>query len=187
LQGTRIMHSYPPGSPKTGWEELISGMRPGRSGSELAVHQPLFTLLLLGRAQRGESNQVSFREIDAPLREALERFGPCSKRYSSELAFWHLQSAGYWVVEEKDTLPRRKGKDRPTRTGLLDYDAKGYVPPQLWDELLRDPALIRKLAGQILDTFWPKSVHDAILGSAELSMAEGMAVARNTSRRDEKS
>jgi len=148
---------------RTKWEELVSQLRLGRSGTAKAVHKPLFTLMLLARARRGESNRVRFKEIDPVLRRAIEEFGPAHRSYSTEYPFWHLQNDGFWVVDDQDVLPRRKGKDRPTRTGLLKYDAKGHVPRGLWEELTRDPELTWQLTMLILEQHWSKTVHAAIL------------------------
>jgi putative restriction endonuclease len=145
------------------WIELVSRLRLGRSGTAEAVHKPLFTLMLLARACRGVSNKVHFKEIDPVLRRAIEEFGPAHRSYSTEYAFWHLQNDGFWVVDDQDVLPRRKGKDRPTRTGLLKYDAKGHVPPDLWEGLTSDPELTWQLTMLILERHWSKTEHAAIL------------------------
>src|SRR5262249_17531595 len=148
---------------KAKWIELVSRLRLGRSGNTEAVHKPLLTLMLLAKARRGESNRIRFKEIDQVLRQAIERFDPAHRSYSTEYPFWHLQNDGFWVVDDPDVLPRRKGKDRPTRPGLLKYDAKGHVPQDLWEGLTSDPELIWQLTMRIVERHWSKTDHAAIL------------------------
>jgi putative restriction endonuclease len=136
------------------------------------------TLLLLAGAQRRAPRQIAFKELDAPLRALLQEFGPSPNSRNPDYPFWHLQREGFWVVEDADILPRRQGKDRPTRTGLLKHNAKGHVPAELWDQLLADPALVRRLAQQILDRFWPASAHAAIVKRVGLDLAGETAVAQ---------
>src|SRR5205085_1632810 len=116
------------------WQELIAALHPGRSGNEPAVHKPLFTLMLLARAQRGGSNRVPFKDVDAALEEAIHLFGSARAPGGSELPFWHLKNDGFWVFEDEDSIPRRKAGDRPTKTILRKHDARGHVPRHLWRE-----------------------------------------------------
>jgi putative restriction endonuclease len=151
------------------WEELVAKMRRGHNAGEPTTHKPLLTLMLLARAQQGAPNLLYFKDLDGPLKEAIERFSPPSERGSPELPFWHLQSEHFWVVDGADALPRPLGKNRPLRTTLLEHNAAGHVDPKLWAQLLADPALIDRLAQQILDDYWPGGEeHDAILAAVDL-------------------
>jgi len=144
------------------WDELANNLGVWRRGSERAVHKPLLTLVLLARAQRGESRRVSFHEVDGPLMQYLREFGPSRNSYHPEYPFWYLQNDGFWEVRKADELPRRKNKDQPSRTALLQHDAVGWVPASLWKQLTADPALIRRLARSLLSSFWPETYHDDI-------------------------
>src|SRR4051794_13124357 len=92
------------------WQELVNNINVSKRGSERAVRKPLLLLMLLARAQQGQPREVSFAEIDSPLQNLLQQFGPPRKSYDTELPFWHLQNDGFWVVRDADSLPKRKGK-----------------------------------------------------------------------------
>jgi putative restriction endonuclease len=153
---------------QTVWDELIPNIRVWKRESERAVHKPLLTSMLLARAQQGKSNRVLFKEIDEDLREVLKAVGPSRLSYHSEYPFWYLQNDGFWVVEDKDALPKRKGKDQPTRKTLLEHNAAGFVPIHLWGVLTSEPGLIPRLAMLILEDYWPKSEHPLILNALGL-------------------
>jgi len=152
------------------WHELVGNLHVWRRGSERAVHKPLLTLMLLSRAQRGEANEVRFEEIYEPLREALRNFGPPRKSYHPEFPFWHLQTDGFWEIEEVDKLERKKGGSSPSRTELLKKTATGRVPEPLWAELKSHRHTIRDLAQNILDEFWPATYHEDIAAALGLDL-----------------
>jgi putative restriction endonuclease len=136
------------------WEELISDIRLGRSGLKFAVHKPLFILLLLARAQQGESNRVPFAEIEEILTVAIRHFGPADQPGGAELPFWHLKNDGFWVLEQEGTIPLQKDKNRPTKGTLRDCNVTGHVPMSLWQELTQRERLINELALQLVTTTW---------------------------------
>ena len=147
----------------TRWEELIAEINAGNSGDEDAVHKPLLVLMLLARTQQGLSNEVHFREIEKPLDQGIRQFGAARQPGGPEMPFWHLKNDGFWVVRDEDTLPKRKQGDRPTRTGLRDHDAVGFVPPFLWKELIDNPELVENLARQLLEKCCSQGHHKGIL------------------------
>jgi hypothetical protein len=154
------------------WDKMIEGFRDGWGASRNVVHRPLFTLLLLARAQQGQANWVRFNDIDDLFRDAIRQFAPSDNPSGLEYPFWYLQKHGFWVIEHPEILPRVKGKDRATRRGLIKYNAKGYVPAALWNELSSTPGLIEKLARRILDEFWPDVPRTCIAGTLGLVVDE---------------
>src|SRR5947209_17492645 len=123
------------------WYGLLSGMKPGKSGNEDAVHKPLLVLMILAQAQRGGLNRFSYEEIAQPLDEGIQRFGRTHQPGGSEMPFWHLKNDGFWIVKEPDSLPRRSNGDRPTKTGLLEHKAEACVRAELWEHLVGNPEL----------------------------------------------
>jgi predicted restriction endonuclease len=154
------------------WHALISGFRDGWGNQRDVVHRPLLTLLLLARAQRGESNQVRFNDLDGDFWDAIRELAPSPKPSGLEYPFWHLQKHGFWRIEHPEILPRVKNKDRPTRRGLVKYNPKGYVPEALWDELTRDPRLVVDLACRIIDEFWPDRPRTTVASALGLVVEE---------------
>jgi putative restriction endonuclease len=153
------------------WHVLVGNLGTWKQGSQRAVHKPLLTLMLLARAQRGGSNRVPYAEIAAPLKEALVEFGPSRKSVHPEYPFWYLQNDGFWELPVADELERRKGKDQPTHSALLEHQATGVVPAGLWAELSGHRHEIKTLAEIILDQFWPESFHADIADSLGLDLS----------------
>ncbi len=58
------------------WREALLDLRPWKKNGIRAVHKPLFTLVLLGRASRKESGKVRFVEVSSLLTKLLKEFGP---------------------------------------------------------------------------------------------------------------
>jgi putative restriction endonuclease len=152
------------------WRALLGDLHTWKRGGARAVHKPLLTLMLLARAQRGGGSEVGFAEIEPDLLRLLQEFGPPRKSHHPEYPFWYLQNDGYWVVKAADALPRRKGKDQPTKSALLAADAVGCVPSELWSQLLRERDIIPDLARLVLEEFWPATYHDDIAASLGLDM-----------------
>jgi len=158
------------------WSDKLASLRVAQRHGERAVHKPLLVLMILGRAQRGESSRMSFAEVDQQLATGLRMFGaPVKGSVQPELPFWHLQSDGLWVVENARSLPRGKRKDRPTRNTLVRDDPVGYVPAEWWQILETEPERVSGLASQILNDFWPASYHLEILDwcGLELDLQSG--------------
>ncbi len=160
--------------PHETWPELVSNVRLGKSGFETALHKPLFILLLLARARRGDSNRVSFPEIEEALTSAIHRFGPAEHPGEAQLPFWHLKNDGFWVIENEGTFPLQPDKNRPTKGTLIEYNVTGYVPLPLWYPLTQSKQLIAQLAAQVVDTYWNRpEERQAVLQHFGLPLSDG--------------
>lgn len=164
------------------WEEAIADLHTWTRAGRRAVHKPLFTLILLARAARGESPRMSYTDIDPLLLHLLKKFGPSQKIYHPEYPFWHLQTDGFWVVEQAEDYHVAKGGS-PTRSQLKDRDAVGSVPDELWSAL-QDEGLVWTLCQRILHDFWPVSYHDDICQAVGLSGYSPDASVKPRKRRD---
>jgi putative restriction endonuclease len=129
----------------TAVDELIVASRASR-----APHRLVLLLFLIGRADRNESATVTFSDVEARISPVLQLVGRAAKP-EALLPFWHLQSSPFWIVEDADAFPRRKGKDRPTRRALLDRDARGSVRSMWWKDLLQSRGLRTALTRKLLD------------------------------------
>jgi putative restriction endonuclease len=173
------------GNSTSRWEELAGSLKVWKKGDEVAPHKPLLTLMLLARAQRGESNVVAFDEVEQPLARLLREFGPPRRSVHPEHPFWYLETDGFWHVHDRDSFlepgKRRQGSQSPTKTALRHYHAVGEVPDLLWKQVQRDRALLARVARMLLDQFWPESVHDSLLQALGLDLDSVTSVRR---RRD---
>lgn len=144
------------------WRERLATLNTWKRGGERAVHKPLLTLMLIARAEEGQPRQIRFAEIEKRLKDLLRQFGPSRKSYHPEFPFWHLQSDGFWCLRDPDKFPRRKGGKSPSFRTLLNADATGYVPKDLWQELVANVHLRSELTRFLLEEFWPQTQHAAI-------------------------
>jgi len=126
-------------------DELVAASRAAR-----APHRLVLLLFLVSRAHRNQGARVSFAEVEASISPALQITARAAKP-EPMLPFWHLQSSPFWRVENADALPRRKGKDRPTRRGLLEADVYGLVPAEWWTILLDSSELRATLMSTLLE------------------------------------
>jgi putative restriction endonuclease len=158
---------------ETTWKALIHKLGVWKHGVHRAVHKPLLTLLLLARAQRGESPVLAYSEIEPALRKSLFLFGRPTKQLHPEYPFWYLQNDGFWIVRDAAALPRRTGKDQPTHNALIERQATAEVPMSLWLALTDHPELIALLVRALLDEFWEESQHTAICSEIGLDLSPG--------------
>ena len=168
------------------WHKLVANLNTWRRQGQRAVHKPLLTLLILGRAQRGEPREIPYAELHDKLDQGLRLFGPQRGLYHPEYPFWHLQGDDFWIVQDAEDLarfPRRKGKDRPKSAKvLLDGNAVGEVKREYWDELLENPQLVKQLGLQLLNEFWPPSYHAAVADHCGLDLRPGQDTAPQSRR-----
>lgn len=135
-----------------------------------APHKPLLVLLALGRLQAGSDRLLPYDEIDRPLTQLLEDFGPPRKSPHSELPFFHLQTDGVWEIDDRVPLRIRRGSKNPLKSDLKSLRIAGGFTEEVFRELKRRPELVRQLARQILVTHFPESLHDSICAAAGVAL-----------------
>lgn len=155
---------YAGGVADTDIPELLANLRLWTQGGQQAPHKPLLLLFMLARVQRGEPRLIAWRELEGPLRELIERFGPPRKSVHPEFPFWRLRNdadGALWEVPEADELEvNSKGDVRVTDLRALDVHGGFTVEV---DAALRDqPGLIEQLVTQLLDAYFEMTEHDEI-------------------------
>lgn len=96
-------------------------------GDEQAPHKPLLLLLALGRYVAGSNRLIKYSEIDKPLKELLELFGPPRKSFHSEYPFWRLRNDGIWELENAEGLETRVGQTDAKKSELIGARSFGRV------------------------------------------------------------
>jgi predicted restriction endonuclease len=153
------------------WDALLDGMVVYKAHGEVAINKPLLVLMILAHAQRGGENTFRFRDMADDLTKALRDFGTDRKTVHPKYPFWHLQYDGFWEIEGADEIPVSGAAGSPTKKALLDSDVVGYVRPRLWEELRKNPDLVRQLARRLLVRFWPDtSLHSEIAKQLGLTL-----------------
>jgi putative restriction endonuclease len=140
-----------------------------RQGDQRAPHKPLLVLYALGRWQQGKA-EVTFAEAEPDLTALLREFGPPRKSDHPEQPFWRLQRDGVWTVHAPADLPLKTGDDIPRVTALRSHDVRGGFSPDVRAAIAADPALVVKIAVQILERHFPESLHPDILNAVGLTL-----------------
>lgn len=137
-------------------------------GDERAPHKPLLLLLALGRYASGADRLIKYAEIDKPLKQLLELFGPPRKSFHSEYPFWRLQNDGLWELENADGLEKRNGQTDAKKSELIKHGVSGGLTTELFTAIQNDSSLLKQVATVLLDCSFPDSLHQDILESVGL-------------------
>ena len=133
-----------------------------RARGHRAPHKPLLVLLALGRVVRREERLARYeQDIEPPLSDLLERFGPPRKRIHPQYPFGRLPNDGLWEILGIESLPATKQGDLH-RSGLIAHGVKGGFPEPIHDLLLSDSELVQQAAQTLLYEHFPSSLHDEI-------------------------
>lgn len=151
------------------WHELILNLEAWKHKADRPVERPLLLLMMLAKAQSGESRRVAYADIEGALVLALRELGPPRKRVRPERAFWGLHRAGLLVIDEPGDLG---GTDRPpSRSVLRERKATAAVPLALWRELIGQRHAPTVVAQALLDAFWPAPLQEDVVRTIGLDMA----------------
>lgn len=88
-------------------------------------------LLALGRYANGGDRLISYADVDKPLKELLELFGPPRKSFHSEYPFWRLQNDGIWELENAETVEHRHGQTDANKSELLRHGVTGGLKAEI--------------------------------------------------------
>jgi putative restriction endonuclease len=135
-----------------------------------APHKPLMVLLALANLQKG-NRWLRFKEIDRHFKDLLMTYGRPSKSYHPEYPFWWLQSDGIWEVHEGSSLRKREGKSaEPLRSEFIRYNTEAGFSQEVTAVLQRRPEWIKSVAHRLMDSHFPESLHQEIVGSVGLEL-----------------
>jgi putative restriction endonuclease len=143
-----------------------------RQGDQRAPHKPLLVLYALGRWQQGKA-ELTYAEAEPELTALLREFGPPRKSDHPEQPFWRLQRDGVWTVTAPPDLPMKTGDDIPRVTALRSHDVSAGFSADVQAALTADPALVTRIAVQILERHFPESLHQDILNAVGLTLETG--------------
>lgn len=133
-----------------------------RRRGQRAPHKPLLVLLALGRVALGKERLARYeQDIERPLMDLLERFGPPRKTAHPEHPFWRLRNDDLWEVPGGESLPDTSSGDL-LKSGLIKNAARGGFPEPIYDLLISDSGLVQQAAQALLYEHFPYSLHDDI-------------------------
>lgn len=145
---------------------------PGQEG-DYAPHKPLMLLLALARAQQGCDRLARFEEIESHLKSLLAEFAKSGAVQTRHLPFWRLKNdhdGRIWQVEDTTRAINVAATDPPSLTILRASDVAAGFPPDVAAALAHDPDLIVEAARVILDSTFPKTLHEDIAQAVGLDL-----------------
>ena len=154
--------------PQNNLIDALTQLNVWKRGDQRAPHKPLLLLYALGQYYSGRSRLIPFTDLEQPLRELLQEFGPYRKSHHPEMPFWYLQSDGVWELNNVENLRIRQGSSNPTITSLRENQTKGGLPVALFEELTQNKQLLHSSAKAILEANFPSSLHSEILNMVGL-------------------
>jgi putative restriction endonuclease len=152
---------------------ILEGLRRAQTRTGYAPHKPLLVLLELARVQRGESSVTRFTAIEPKLRRLLQEFGPTNSEHRAHLPFWHLMTdaAGrLWKVRGPGDMLAGAAGNTPTLTQLRSQNVSAGFTPEVESLLQSAPDLIETAARQLLDSYFPETLHEDIAAETGLNL-----------------
>ena len=144
-----------------------------RNGRQ-AVHKPLLVLLLLSDIQHGGQGAVRFKDIEPKLSTLIDRFsGPKGSSAKAHYPFWYLRNDGIWSISDEGRLRPRTGKKvggEPSISLMREVNPLGSMPAELVLEL-RDHAVLRKAALDVLERGFPPELRDEVAAAVNIQLA----------------
>jgi len=153
----------------------VATIRSWQQGEVVAPHKPLLLLYALGRLQTGKPRMVAFTEVDEPLKQMLEEFGPRRKSYYPNLPFWHLQNDRLLEVVADRDLRRRTGGTSVSAAELRAANARGGLPEDVFELLKKNPQVAAEIAQALLTANLAETLHGDILAAVGLAVYTGSA------------
>ena len=132
-------------------------------------HQPLLLLVAISNLLQGR-RELPFADVVQALDPLLKAYAPqVSARHQPELPYWHLRNSGLWRVPGDGDLPTQQG-GFPRMEGLRR--TAGHLDADFAAALDSDPALLNEVVREILDAYFPESLHADILAAIGLYLPE---------------
>ncbi len=138
-------------------------------GDERAPHKPLLLLYVIGQYLNHQPRLLPFSRIEAPLKQLLIDFGPHRKAYHPELPFWHLQTDGFWELENVNLPTERIGSASVKKKILIDADAHGGLSPEFYNGI-QNPHVAAEAIRILLERNFPDSAHEDILRAVGIDL-----------------
>ncbi len=158
---------------KQSLQEAFSRITIWKKGEQRAPHKPLLLLYVLSEYKKGHQRFFDFgSEIQGPLLELLNSFGPSRRSHYPAMPFWRLQRDGFWSLKNAERCSPRIGSKEPPKRELIDFGVAGGFDEAAYQLLKDKPKLLDKLAQYLLEAHFPESVQDIIANQLGFSLTE---------------
>lgn len=139
------------------WLERAAQLRQWTRSGNRAPHKPLLLLYALGRFQQDAEGELPYTAVEEDVGRLLTEYGPPHPT-TPAYPFHHLVSDGVWEVR----TARGPGSPGTGVRELRAAGAAGRLAPELRAALRREPSLLGRMAGTLLDLNFPPSLHDEL-------------------------
>lgn len=154
-------------------QTAISNLNIWKKGDQRAPHKPLLLLYVLSQYQQGHDRLFNYgQEIHQPLLGLLNSFGPQRRNPSPTLPFWRLRGDGFWELQNTELCSPQKGSKQPPKHEIIENGVTGGFDEESYQLLRSKPALLEKLAQQILCEHFPDSVQELIANRLDFQLAD---------------
>ncbi|MHA7845168.1 phosphorothioated DNA-binding restriction endonuclease [Serratia sp. D1N4] len=154
-------------------QTAISNLTVWRKGDQRAPHKPLLLLYVLAQYQKGHERMFNYgEEIHQPLLELLHSFGPQRREHYPTMPFWRLRSDGFWELQNAEFCSPQKGNKEPPKREIIEHGVMGGFDEESYQLLRSKPALLNKLAQQILSEHFPDSLQELLANRLDLQLSD---------------
>ncbi|WP_347253198.1 phosphorothioated DNA-binding restriction endonuclease [Leminorella grimontii] len=154
-------------------QDALSHLSVWRKGDQRAPHKPLLLLYVLSEYRKGHERLFNYgEEVYSQLLELLTSFGPQRRSHYPSMPFWRLRGDGFWQLQNDELCTPQKGSKEPPNRELIEHGVMGGFDAETYRLILKKPALIDKLAQQILSEHFPESVQELIANRLGFSLID---------------
>ena len=139
-------------------------IRQFKRGEQVAPHKPLLLLIAIARLQSGEPRLLTYQEIEPNMNELLLKYTKSKGKPHPEFPFWRLRNdmnGELWEIPSAPSITQNDHGDVSPRQ-LIALKIKAGFTLTVFEQLKNDPAVAATLAQNILDEYFPDSLHEDI-------------------------
>ena len=137
-------------------------------------HKPLLMLLSIGRHFNGQQRQTTFGEIEGDLNVLIRRFGLPDSRENAQYPFWHLANDRLWEVDRPELVRTTTAGDAYL-ADLREHGIRGGLTQDFVYVLDSNPDFAWRVVGNLLNNYFPPSLHQDILQNVGLVGKVGLS------------
>lgn len=129
-------------------QNAIADITIWKKGDQRAPHKPLLLLYVLSQYKHGHKRLFDYKtEIQQPLLDLLNSFGPQRKKHYPNMPFWRLKGDGFWQLENVEACINLLYQSKePSSKLLAECHAQGGFDEATYQLITSKPKQIDKLA-----------------------------------------
>ena len=145
----------------------VKAIRVATRHGRRSPHKPLLMLLSIGRHLNGHEKLTAYGDIESELNGLIGRFGLPDSRENAHYPFWHLRKDRLWEIDRPE-LVRMTSAGNAYITDLRENVIRGGLADDFLNALETDPHLAWRVVQELLNDYFPPSLHVDILAAVGL-------------------